>query len=113
MSILDITPELTELTRDHLKEFGFDQMVSLKDFYRKDIVIMKPGDANIHCIALAQVVPFGILFKISLVNCISRNKIFIRTSPKFEFKTEYYEIAANYLENDYLLGYFKKQLDLV
>lgn len=77
MSVLDIAPELTELTRDHLKEFGFDQMTSLKDFYRKDIIIIKPGEMNMHCIALAQVMPFGILFKISLVNCISRNKIYI------------------------------------
>ena len=118
MGLLDIDTELTKLTRDHLKEFGFDQRFSqiidgLNDFYRKDIIIIKPGDMNMHCIALAQVVPSGIHFKISLINYMSENRIYIRTCHKFEFETEYYEIAANYLEKDYLLDYFKKQLGLV
>ena len=48
MGLLDIDTELTKLTRDHLKEFGFDQRFSqiidgLNDFYRKYIIIIKPG----------------------------------------------------------------------
>jgi hypothetical protein len=64
-----------------------------------------------HCIAIAYVEPDGINFKVSLVNCTAWNKSYIKDHVKhLNFKTEYFEIAKDYLNKDFLYDYFRNQL---
>ena len=120
MGLLDIDTELTKLTRDHLNEMGFDRQTNLhsfKEFYRKDIFIIKIDShkdmklhCSMHCMAIAYVESDGIRFKISLINCTAWNKSYIEKYAKhLNFKTEYFETAKDYLDEDFLYDYFRKQ----
>jgi hypothetical protein len=123
MGLLDIDTELTEtkITKEHLDMMGFECQTNLhtfKKFYRKDIFIIKINSRNdiklhcsMHCIAIAYVEPEGINFKVSLVNCTAWNKSYIKDHAKhLNFKTEYFEIAKDYLNKDFLYDYFRNQL---
>lgn len=121
MGLLDIDTELTEITKDHLDMMGFECQTNLhnfKKFYRKDIFIIKTDSykevglhCSMHCMAIAYVEPDGINFKVSLVNCTAWDKSYIKEYAKYlNFKTEYFEIAQNYLSKDFLYDYFRKQL---
>lgn len=104
MSILDVTPELTELTIDHLNEMGFIKLRQDPNIYKRRTIISE-NEKLIQCTFFANTKDpvFKFIIYASAYDLLTHE---LNSTHQFHFETDRYEVVHSYLDKSNLINLF-------
>jgi hypothetical protein len=104
MSILDVTPELTELTIDHLNEMGFIKLRQDPNIYKRRTIISE-NEKLIQCMFFVNTKDpvFKFIIYANAYNPLTHD---LNSTHQFHFETDRYEVVHSYLDKSNLINLF-------